>query len=228
MISDLCNKNLFDEKVNNIDIRKRKAIIISFYLSYNKSNLPYNENILLKILNEFRYLNFKKIFYHSIHICYFFKNVNDSISKNTIIENSLYEYDSSNIYYSEYSKNSINYNIICKKNYNYMNLHIKIKIIYNKKNIYILNLKYIDIIKRKTNINLLFDIIYSYNIDNYINYNYLYNYNLHNNNSNYYNNYYNYINNYYNNYNNYIRNNNYNYTIMNLKYLIIPDIIKLF
>lgn len=215
-----------------------KNIMIAFYISYYKSNLPYNIDIFNHILNYFRYFKINNIMYDSIKINYYFT---PTLSKNNykvqenIIKQPLYYYDNNYIYSNEDYKSIYNYDILLNDLYDIKDLFIGLLFYYNDKLIYIINFNYMDI--KKTNIQMNF---YHYNfklnnLHRYSPYNYFIN--------NYSNNYTNInINNYnniidsYNQNNQYILENFYENNTNNssknialsLKYLLIPDIITLF
>ena len=215
-----------------------KNIMIAFYISYYKSNLPYNIDIFNHILNYFRYFKINNIMFDSIKINYYFT---PTLSKNNykvqenIIKQPLYYYDNNYIYSNEDYKSIYNYDILLNDLYDIKDLFIGLLFYYNDKLIYIINFNYMDI--KKTNIQMNF---YHYNfklsnLHRYSPYNYFIN--------NYSNNYTNInINNYNNIIDNYNQNNQYilenfyeNNTnnsskniALSLKYLLIPDIITLF
>ena len=249
--------------------------MVAFYISYNKSNLPYSIDIFNNILDYFRYINFKSIKYNSIKINYSFipKLITNKFKiQKTIINDALYFYDKNNIYYDQYYNSLYKYNILLHNLFDIKYLFITILFYYNDNKIYTIKFYYSDILKQINNIKLIFDIrnfnvnnLYNfspcnnntnknYNNTNYNNINYN---NTNYNNTNYNNTNYNNTNkNYTNINNNNITDNNINdnnindnnikfilniinnnqtnqnifYTnvLLSLKYLIIPDIIKLF
>lgn len=215
-----------------------KNLMIAFYISYYKSNLPYNIDIFNHILNYFRYFKINNIIYNSIKINYYFT---PTLSKNNykvqenIIDDPLYYYDNNYIYSNKNYKSIYNYDILLNDLYDIKDLFIELLFYYNDKLIYIINFNYMDI--KKTNIQINF-YHYNFKLNNLHRYS-PYNYFINNYSNNYtninINNYNNIIDNYNQN-NQYILENFYENTTNNssknialsLKYLLIPDIITLF
>ena len=174
--------------------------MIAFYISYYKSNLPYNIDIFNHILNYFRYFKISNIIYNSIKINYYFT---PTLSKNNykvqenIINQPLYYYDNNYIFSNENYKSIYNYDILLNDLYDIKDLFIGLLFYYNDKLIYIINFNYINI--KKTNIQINF-YHYNFKLSNLYRYS-PYNYFINNYSNNYTN-----IN--INNYNNIIDNNN--------------------
>lgn len=203
--------------------KNNKNIFIAFYISYYYSNFSYNNDIILYFLNYFRYFNFNNINYNSIKLEYLFNNYNNNyynnninIANNNTILDSLYNYDNKQIYYNRYSNTPYYYNLILSNINILKKLIINIKFYYNN----------IEVFNIKKNYNDLF-----YNEKHFINKNNLNNKNI----EIIFHEEYNYFNmNYINDKNITIQNNLYinnNFSkkfIFRLKYLIIPNIIKLF
>tara|TARA_Y100000768_G_C23947003_1_gene668118 strand:+ start:136 stop:885 length:750 start_codon:yes stop_codon:yes gene_type:complete len=187
-----------------------KNLMIAFYISYYKSNLPYSIDIFNHILNYFRYFKINNIIYNSIKINYYFtptlSKINYKVQEH-IINHPLYYYDNNYIYSNEYYESIYNYDILLNNLYNIKDLFIELSFYNNNKLIYTINFNYMDI--KKTNIQINF---YHYNfklnnLHRYSPYNYFIN-NYSGNNSD------NYTNININNYNN-INNNNTNININN-------------
>ena len=222
----------------------KKKLMIAFYISYYKSSLPYNIDIFNHILNYFRYVDFSNIIYNSIKINYYFtSNINKNNYKvqENIINHPLYYYDNNYIYSNENYKSIYNYDILLNNLYDIKDLFIDLSFYYNNNLIFSINFKYIDI--KQTNIGINF---YNYNfkltnIHKYSPYNYFINNysdnytditiknNINNNIDNNVINIYNKINIYMleNFYENDINNSTKNIAL-SLKYLVIPNIIRLF